>query len=75
MISGLECVESRAMYEETNYLMEKIGKIVYITVVCVTVPGFVIPKAIVSYYRYYIINMGNDAFVLSIPTWYVYRII
>lgn len=37
----------------------------------VCVPGFVIPKIFVSYFNYYTTNLGNDAFELSIPMWWV----
>lgn len=66
----LQCEESATMYEKVIQLMEKISKIVYFTIVGVSVPGFVIPKAIHSYLKYYTTNLEGDAFDLSMPMWY-----
>lgn len=72
MILGLKCKESKAIYERTNELMEKIDKILCLTIVGVSL-GFVVPKAIVSYFNYYISNTttndGTDAFDLPMPIW------
>lgn len=73
MSLGLQCKESRAMYEKDIHLIEEVSKIVYFAIVGVTVPGLVIPKAILSYFNYYTTNLGGDAFDLSIPMWYVYK--
>lgn len=66
---GLRCVTSRSMYEKINHRMEKLSKIVYFGVVGVTVPGFIIPKALVSYFKYFTTDLGADAFDLPMPTW------
>lgn len=70
---GLKHEESRAMYEKTNHLMEKISKIVYFIIMNSSILGFVIPIAIISYLKYYTTNLGEDAFDLSIPVWYVHE--
>lgn len=72
MFLGLQCEKSRAMYDRINNLMEKLSKIAYFAIFGVSIPGFVIPKAILSYIKYYTTNLGGDAFDLSIPMWYVH---
>lgn len=68
---GLKYPRSRAIYEQCNQLAEKITKLMQIVVVHVSVPGFVLPKAIYSYFVYFTTDLGVDAFVLPIPTWWV----
>lgn len=60
---------SRTMYAKTNNLSEKLSKIIYFLMVKVSVPGFVLPKAILSFFIYCTTDAGSDAFELSIPTW------
>lgn len=71
---GLKYEESRVMYEETNNLMEKLSEIVELMVVGVCLPGFVIPRIIVSYFKYFTTDLGDDAFDLSIPMWSVFKL-
>lgn len=72
MVLGLECKASRTIYERNSRLTEKVEKILGLTIVGVSL-GFVIPKAIVSYFIYYISNSttndGADAFDLPMPIW------
>lgn len=70
MYLGLKCVASRALYEKSNHLMEKLSRIVYFIAVG-GVLGVVIPKAIVCFFKYYTTNLGRDAFDLPLPTWCV----
>lgn len=73
MSLGLNDEKSKAKYEKINHLKEKVSKIVYFAVFGVSVPSFVIPKTISSYFEYYAINQAGDAFDFSMPLWYVLK--
>lgn len=70
--TGLKYLRSKATFERTNELTEKLCKIIYFLLVYVTVPGFVLPKAIYCFFIYFTTDLGNDAFELSLPTWLVF---
>lgn len=57
------------MYEKTNQSAEKISKLIELAIVYVSLPGFILPKTIYSYFMYFTSDLGADAFVLSIPAW------
>lgn len=60
---------SKEKYDGTNILVEKLSEIIYIALVKVTVPGFVIPIAIICYFRYFSLNLDNDALLIPLPLW------
>lgn len=66
---GLKYSKSKKMYEKTNRLVEKWCKIAYFVIVKMSVPGFILPKALVSLFIYYTTDSGPDAFELPIPVW------
>lgn len=68
---GLKYPRSKAMYEKTNRLVEKISKFISFVIVYVSIPAFVLPKAIYCLFIYYTTDLGPDSFELPIPTWYV----
>lgn len=59
----------KTLYERTNQLAEKCSEIVYFLIVSVSVPGFVLPKAILSYFLYFTTDLGSEAFETPIPIW------
>ena len=44
----------------------------HILIVKISVPGFVLPKAIISFFLYFTTDSGNDSFLLPLPTWYAF---
>lgn len=72
IFQGLKYAKSRAMYEKTDRLVEKISKIIEFVFVYVSVPGYVLPKAIFSLFMYFTTDSGRNAFELPLPTWLVY---
>lgn len=57
------------MYNKFNGIIEKSSEIIYFLAMNVAVPGFVLPKAIVSYYRYFTTDAGSAAFDLPFLAW------
>lgn len=68
-IPGFKYAESMAIYMETNRNVERMSKIGYYILVRVSVPCFVLPKAIYSFYQYFTTDFGNEGFELSLPMW------
>lgn len=60
---------SKPIYLETHRLVEKICKIMTFVLLNVTVPSFVIPKAILCLSLYFTTDLGPDAFDLPLPLW------
>lgn len=55
------------MYNETNRLIEKWSKIIYILAVNVLLPALMLPKFIISLVGYFATDMGSDALELPFP--------
>lgn len=55
------------MYNETNRLIEKWTKIIYIIAVNVVLPAMMLPKFFISFFGYFATDMGNAAFELPFP--------
>lgn len=66
---GLKYPSSQKMYQKNHDMTEKIGKIVGLLMMHISVPVFVMPKAILSYFNYYTTDLGSHAFELTIPIW------
>lgn len=66
---GLKYPRSKAMYENTNRLVEKISKFISFLIVYISIPAFVLPKAFYCFFIYFTTDLGPDAFALPIPTW------
>lgn len=60
---------SRAIHERTNQLIDKLCKIAYFAAMKLGVPGFVLPKAIISYFIYFTTDAGGAAFDLPFQAW------
>lgn len=73
-ISGVKYSESKAIYKEANRLTEKWIKLVYVLIVKVSIQCFVIPEIFITFFIYFTTDVGNDAFVLLLPLWYVLSI-
>lgn len=56
--------ESQAMYEETNRLVEKLTNLIYVGMMKLGVPFFVLPKVIISYITYFTSDAGSASFEL-----------
>lgn len=69
MFIGSECPASQQLYTETNQLVEKFTKIMYIVIVYMTMPCILLPKSIHSFYIYFTTDLGADAFELAFPMW------
>ena len=72
-MSGSRNPVSKKIHVKWNQLADKLTQIIYFMMVIVGVPGFIMPKAIISYYTYFMTeNPGHDAFELPLPMWYEY---
>lgn len=60
---------SRVIYENSNQLVEKWFNIFIRLVMFVTLPGLMFPTFIVSYFKYFTSDLGNDAFEMPYPIW------
>lgn len=57
------------MYDKFNRIIEKSCEIIYLAATYVVVPGFVLPKVIVSYHTYFTTDAGSAAFELPFVAW------
>lgn len=70
IISGSENAKSKAMYDEVNRQVEKWCEIGYFVTVILSPLSFILPKFTVSVFAYFTTDLGNEALVLPLPTWY-----
>lgn len=66
---GSENPTRRAMYMETNRIIEKWSQIAFYFITTVTPVGFIFPKTIIVYWIYFTTDFENDAFDLPFDTW------
>lgn len=67
----LELENSIPKYEETNKQTEKWSKIIYFGLVKVTPISWILPTLIISCRNYVTTDLGNDAFEMPLPIWYI----
>lgn len=60
---------SRVIYEETIERIEKWSRFSNIAIIKVTLPCCILPIFLLSYFNYFINDMGSDAFELPDPIW------
>lgn len=60
---------SRVKYLETNELVEKLSKLLYIAFVKVMVPFFLWPVALFCFFKYFTSDLGSEALLISLPLW------
>lgn len=61
---------SRTIYEETNTFIEKWSKVIHFAFVRVSLPFIAGPYFILSYFQYFINDLGSEAFYLPFLIWY-----
>lgn len=69
MILGLEYPKSAANYVEINLTVEKWTKIIHFMYLKVLLHVIMFPIAISSFYRYFAMDLGSNAFELPFPVW------
>lgn len=69
VISGLKYPASAENYVEINEQVEKWTKIIHFVYLKVNLHMIVIPKAILSFYLYFSMDAGRDAFELPYAVW------
>lgn len=74
LIAGLSNPISEELFCKTNHQVEKCSEFIYFIVFKVSPPAYVLPKAFFSLFLYFTTDMGQDAFMLPLPTWFVYKI-
>lgn len=65
--SDLEYPERKEKLHQTNRLAELLSKILLLLVVKIGVPGLILPKVVLSFYKYFGTDARNNAFELPIP--------
>lgn len=65
-------LRSVAIYEQAAHQIEKWSKIGYFIIAKVTPVCCILPKAMANYFVYFSTTVGNDAFELPLPMWYVW---
>lgn len=68
-LSGLKTPKSKEICEETHQLVEKYTELGLFSMTHVIPPCFLFPRVIVSYYKYFTTDSGNDAFDLPVTIW------
>lgn len=66
---GLGNPISKTHYEKVNEKIEKLSGKLYFALVKISLPAFVLPDFIVSFFLYFSTDLGNQAFKLPFPTW------
>lgn len=61
--------DKRQMYEKQCALSEKVSHYIYVAISKVMIPCVTIPYVILSYFMYYIKDMGEDSFILPVVAW------
>lgn len=67
---GQKYPESIAMYDKTNRLSEKCGKILLFVTLKLTFNCLILARCIGSFITYFTMDMGGDSFVLPVPMWW-----
>lgn len=60
------------MYQNGVNFVAKINRVILFAAINFGAPGFILPKAIISYFFYYTTDRGSDSFDLPYPAWYLW---
>lgn len=60
---------SKAIYYESNQLVEKLCRVLFFLFVNVFAPGLMLPKVVLSFFLYFNTDSRADAFDLPFPMW------
>lgn len=60
--------EQKKKFDKSNELAELLSKIVHFFIVIIGVPGVTLPKAFLSYYKYFTTDAQSDAFELTVSS-------
>lgn len=66
---GFKYPALRVLYEEANQRAESICKIIMFVGIYMGPPAAILPIAVHSYFKYFTMDLGPDAFELSILLW------
>lgn len=66
---GFKYPKSKAFFLKTNRQVERLSEIIFMLIMKIGLPGFMLPKCIVSLTVYIRTDTGRDAFELPIPMW------
>lgn len=69
IFQGSEIPQLKKIHEKNVQLIEKLSEFIYAALMYITLPGFMLPKAIISYFIYFTTDAGRDAFDLPLETW------
>lgn len=68
-ILELEDPTTRAIFYQTNRLVEKCSRIIILVVTKITPLCWLAPQTIASFVTYFTTDLGNDAFELPVTMW------
>lgn len=68
-ILGMECPTSKAEYEKTNQLVEKISDISSVILVKVMPQCVIWPQFVISFAKYFATDLNDGAFELPLTWW------
>lgn len=68
-ILGLDDPISKTIYKQSHQLVEKWSQFVISVMVRFTIPIFMWPTFIISYFKYYMTDLQADAFQMPYPFW------
>lgn len=66
--TGSDCPEQKVELDRINEIVELLSTVIHILVVKIGVPCIILPKAILSFYKYIATDAGNDAFKLAVAS-------
>lgn len=69
LFSGSKYRKLKALYSKMNGRVENWSKIINLILAKIVPICLTLPNAIFSFFNYFATDLGNDAFVLTIPTW------
>lgn len=70
-ILGYENPTSRVIYEHCNQLVEQLSRIGFVVIAIATPVSYVLPKAIISYFKYFSTDLEDEAFELPLFYWWM----
>lgn len=67
---GLNYPQSKVIYVQIDRQIEKWSKILHFILAIAIPVSMMLPNLIVSYFNYFVLDLGDDSFEFSVPTWY-----
>ena len=65
---------SKTIYTESNEKIEQVSRLLYFIAMKFTFPGVMLPDLIVTFYNYFVHDLGDQSYYLACPAMYVQNV-